>query len=64
MFEESAFQVFLLREGFLSLLVGNLDDPKVLARYLEDTNGWETFLSCFGSTFEDLGDFKVYLNFG
>ena len=38
------FQVFLLREGFLSLLVGNLDDPKVLARYLEDTNGWETFL--------------------
>ena len=30
--------------GFLSLLVGNLDDPKVLARCLEDTSGWETFL--------------------
>ena len=51
-------------EGFLSLLVGNLDDPKVLARYFKDTNGWETFLWCFGSTFEDPDDFKVYLNFG
>ena len=57
--------MFLLREEFLSLLVGNLDDPKVLARFLRILMGWETFLcDVFGSTFEDLGDFKVYLNFG
>ena len=29
--------MFLLREGFLGLSVGNLDDPKVFAGYLGDT---------------------------
>ena len=28
------FRCFCFGKGFLSLLVGNLDDPKVLARYL------------------------------